>query len=274
MLNKVPQLTLAFWIIKIMATTVGETAADLLSETLKLGTIVTSWVMAALLIVTLVFQLRAKRYVPPIYWLVVVFISVVGTLISDNLVDGMGVSLVTTSIIFAVALIIVFIAWYASEHTLSVHTIVTRKRELFYWAAILFTFSLGTSAGDLISERLGQGYLIAGLLFAAGIAVTFAAYKLFNLNAVLTFWIAYILTRPLGASIGDLLTASKADGGLNLGTIPVSAVFLVVIVVLVVHLAKRENARLASDRDLVSDEARSQQALRREPPTGERELQL
>lgn len=246
MLNKVPQLTLAFWIIKIMATTVGETAADLLSETLKLGTIVTSWVMAALLIATLVFQLRARRYVPPIYWLVVVFISVVGTLISDNLVDGMGVSLVTTTIIFSISLIIVFIAWYASEHTLSVHTIVTTGRELFYWAAILFTFSLGTSAGDLISERLGQGYLIAGLLFAAGIAITFAAYKLFNLNAVLTFWIAYILTRPLGASLGDLLTASKHDGGLNLGTIPVSAVFLVIIVGLVVHLTKKEDARLAA----------------------------
>ena len=239
-LNKVPQLTLAFWLIKIMATTVGETAADLLSTTLKLGTIVTSWVMAALLIVALVFQFRAKRYVPPVYWLVVVFISVVGTLISDNLVDGMGISLVTTTVIFSISLIIVFIAWYASERTLSVHTIVTTKRELFYWAAILFTFSLGTSAGDLISERLGQGYLVAGLLFAAGIAVVYAAYKFFHLNAVLTFWIAYILTRPLGASMGDLLTASRKDGGLNLGTIPVSAVFLVVIVLLVVHLTRKE----------------------------------
>ncbi len=242
MLNKVPQLTLAFWIIKIMATTVGETAADLLSTTLNLGTVVTSYVMAAILIVALVFQLKARRYVPPLYWLVVVFISVVGTLISDNLVDGMGVSLVTTSIIFSVALIIVFIAWYASEHTLSVHTIVTTGRELFYWVAILFTFSLGTSAGDLISERLGQGYLVAALLFAAGIAIIVAAYKFFHLNAVLTFWIAYILTRPLGASIGDLLTASKDDGGLNLSTIPVSAVFLVIIVVLVVHLTRKENA--------------------------------
>ncbi|MDQ6718099.1 MAG: hypothetical protein M3Z17_07095 [Gemmatimonadota bacterium] len=244
MLNKVPQLTLAFWIIKIMATTVGETAADLLSTTLKLGTVLTSWVMAALLIVTLVFQLRSKRYVPPIYWLVVVFISVVGTLISDTLVDGMGISLVTTTIIFSAALIVVFVAWYAVEHTLSVHTIVTTGRELFYWAAILFTFSLGTSAGDLISERLGQGYLVAALLFAAGIAVIYGAYKFFHLNAVLTFWIAYILTRPLGASLGDLLTASKDDGGMNLGTIPVSAVFLVVIVVLVVHLTKEENTRL------------------------------
>ncbi len=242
MLNKVPQLTLVFWIIKILATTVGETAADLLSTTLKLGTIVTSWVMAAVLLVTLVFQLRARRYIPPIYWLVVVFISVVGTLISDNLVDGMGVSLVTTSLIFAVALILVFIFWYMSEHTLSVHTIVTRKRELFYWAAILMTFSLGTSAGDLISERLGQGYLVAAGIFAAGIAVIVLAYKFFHLNAVLTFWLAYILTRPLGASIGDLLTADKTEGGFELGTIPVSAVFLGVMIVLVAFLTRKENA--------------------------------
>jgi uncharacterized membrane-anchored protein len=243
--NKVPQLTLVFWIIKIMATTVGETAADVLSTTFKLGTVVTSYVMAVLLIITLVFQVKAKRYVPPIYWIVVVFISVVGTLISDNLVDNMGVSLVTTSIIFTIALIAVFVFWYASERTLSVHTIVTLKRELFYWAAILFTFSLGTSAGDLISERLGQGYLIAALLFGAGIAVIVFAYRFFHLNAVLTFWLAYILTRPLGASIGDLLTASKEEGGLGLGTIPVSAVFLVVIVLLVIHLTRKENSEIA-----------------------------
>jgi uncharacterized membrane-anchored protein len=159
----------------------------------------------------------------------------------------MGISLVTTSIIFGVTLIVVFIAWYASEHTLSVHTIVTLKRELFYWAAILFTFSLGTSAGDLISERLGQGYLVAALLFAAGIAVIVLAYRFFHLNAVLTFWLAYILTRPLGASLGDLLTAAKEDGGLGLGTIPVSAVFLVTIVVLVIYLTKRENERRAAE---------------------------
>ena len=243
--NKVPQLTLVFWIIKILATTVGETAADVLSTTFKLGTVVTSYVMAALLIVSLIFQLRAKRYVPPIYWLVVVFISVVGTLISDNLVDNMGISLVTTSIIFAVALILVFIAWYATEHTLSVHTIVTLRRELFYWAAILFTFSLGTSAGDLISERLGQGYLVAGLIFAAGIALIVIAYRFFHLNAVLAFWLAYILTRPLGASLGDLLTAAKEDGGLGLGTIPVSAVFFAVIVVLVIYLTRKENKEIA-----------------------------
>lgn len=238
--NKVPEITLVFWIIKIMATTVGETAADLLSDTLGLGLVVTSWVMAALLVLTLIVQFRTKKYVPVVYWVVVVFISVVGTLISDNLVDNMGVSLVTTSIIFAIALAVVFIAWYAVEKTLSVHTICTTRREFFYWAAILFTFSLGTSAGDLLSERLGLGYPLSALLFAAAIAVIFAAYRM-GANGVLTFWLAYILTRPLGASLGDLLTQDKANGGLGIGTIPVSAVFLVVIVVLVIHLTREEN---------------------------------
>jgi Uncharacterized membrane-anchored protein conserved in bacteria len=237
--NKVPAITLVFWLIKIMATTVGETAADVLSETLKLGLVVTSWVMAAFLLIALVVQFRAKKYVPVIYWVVVVFISVVGTLISDNLVDNMGVSLVTTSIVFAVALALVFIVWYATERTLSVHTIYTTRRELFYWAAILFTFSLGTSAGDLLSERLGLGYALSGVMFAAAIAIVIAAYKM-GMNGVLAFWIAYILTRPLGASLGDLLTQSRDDGGLALGTIPVSLVFFVIIVGLVIHLTMQE----------------------------------
>jgi uncharacterized membrane-anchored protein len=238
--NKVPAITLVFWIIKIMATTVGETAADLLSTTLGLGLVVTSWVMAAILIVTLLAQFKTKKYVPAVYWIVVVFISVVGTLISDNLVDNMGVSLVTTSTIFAIALAVVFIAWYAVERTLSVHTIYTVRRELFYWAAILFTFSLGTSAGDLLSERLGLGYPLSALMFAAAIAVVFAAYRM-GANGVLAFWLAYILTRPLGASLGDMLTADKSEGGMGLGTIPISAVFLVIIVVLVFYLTRQEN---------------------------------
>ena len=242
-LNKVPEITLVFWILKILATTVGETAADLLAVTFKLGTINTSYVMAALLIITLFFQLRATRYIPTIYWIVVVFISVVGTLISDNMVDNAGISLVATSIIFAVALILVFMFWYMSEKTLSVHTIVTLRRELFYWAAILFTFSLGTSAGDLLSERLGLGYALSALMFAAAIGIIYLGYRIGKIGEVLAFWLAYILTRPLGASIGDLLTASRDEGGLGLGTIPVSAVFLVVIIALVFYLTRQEKAK-------------------------------
>ena len=237
--NKVPAITLVFWIIKVLATTVGETFADVLSTTFKLGLTITSIVMAVLLIIALVVQVRARKYVPTIYWIVVVLISVVGTLISDNLVDNLGVSLLTTSIIFAVALAVVFIVWYRYEKTLSVHTIYTTRRELFYWAAILFTFSLGTSAGDLLSESLGLGYGFAALIFAAAIAVVIVAHRL-GMNGILAFWIAYILTRPLGASTGDLLTQAKADGGLALGTIPTSAVFLVVIVSLVIYLSREE----------------------------------
>src|ERR1700682_2721775 len=225
LINRVPEVTLVFWILKILATTVGETAADVLSTTFNLGTVVTSYVMAALLLISLAFQLRAKRYVPPIYWIVVVFISGVCTLISDNLVDSLGVPLSTTSLIFTVALIAVFIIWYLSEKTLSVHTIYTVGRELFYWAAILFTFSLGTSAGDLLSERMGLGYPLSALVFAAGIAIIYAAYRFGLVGEVLAFWLAYILTRPLGASMGDMLTAPKDEGGLGLGTIPISVVF-------------------------------------------------
>jgi uncharacterized membrane-anchored protein len=243
LINRVPEVTLVFWILKILATTVGETAADVLSTTFGLGTVGTSYVMGALLLISLVFQLRAKRYVPAIYWVVVVFISVVGTLISDNLVDNLGVPLTTTSLIFAIALIAVFAFWYLSERTLSVHTIYTARRELFYWAAILFTFSLGTSAGDLLSERLGLGYALSAVMFGAAIAIIYATYRFGLMNEVLAFWLAYILTRPLGASMGDLLTAPKDSGGLGLGTIPISVVFLLIIVALVVYLDREEKRK-------------------------------
>ena len=239
-LNRVPEVTLVFWILKILATTVGETAADVLSTTFNLGTVVTSYVMAVLLLISLAFQLRAKRYVPKIYWIVVVFISVVGTLISDNLVDNLGVSLTTTSLIFLVALVAVFVFWYMSERTLSVHTIYTLRRELFYWAAILFTFSLGTSAGDLLSERLGLGYPLSAVMFAGAIAVIYGLYRFKVMNEVLAFWLAYILTRPLGASVGDMLTQEKNAGGLGLGTISISVVCLLGIVVGVVYLSQQE----------------------------------
>lgn len=238
--NKVPAVTLVFWIIKILATTVGETAADVLSTTFKLGLVVTSYVMAALLIVALIVQLRTRKYVPTVYWITVVFISVVGTLISDNLVENLGVGLGTTTIAFSVALAVVFIVWYASEKTLSVHTIYSRRRELFYWGAILFTFSLGTSGGDMLSERLGLGYAVALGIFAAGIAIVYGLYRAHVVNSVLAFWAAYILTRPLGASTGDLLTQSPKDGGFGFGRVPTTLVILVIAAVLVAYLTAQE----------------------------------
>ncbi|HEY5258986.1 MAG TPA: hypothetical protein VIJ12_11480 [Candidatus Baltobacteraceae bacterium] len=236
MLNKVPEITIYFWIIKILATTVGETAADYLSATLSFGLVTTSYIMGALFLVALVVQLRTKRYIPTTYWTVVVLISIMGTLISDNLVDNLGISLTTTSAAFAIALIAVFIFWWLSERTLSVHTIVTTKRELFYWAAILFTFALGTSAGDLSAEASGLGYVLSALIFAGMIGVVALAYYAFRINGVLAFWIAYILTRPLGASMGDLLSQPTKLGGLNVGTTVTSVVFITAIVGMVIYL--------------------------------------
>jgi uncharacterized membrane-anchored protein len=237
MLNKVPEITLYFWVIKILCTTVGETFADNLNENLALGLSGTSYIMGALLIGVLVFQFRARRYVPGIYWLAVVLISVVGTLVSDNLVENYGVTLETTTIAFSAILIAVFATWYASERTLSVHTIVTTKREAFYWLAILFTFALGTSAGDFLSEQLELGYLLALGIFAGAIAVVAVLHFGLRLNAILSFWLAYILTRPLGASIGDYLASPKSEGGLGLGTNLTSIIFLSTILALVVYLA-------------------------------------
>lgn len=236
MLNKVPDVTLYFWIIKIMATTVGETAADFLNFKLHFGLTGTSAVMSALLAVFLFIQVRAQRYVPWLYWLAVVLISVVGTLITDNLVDNFGMPLQTTTIAFGFALLATFGAWYASEKTLSIHTIFTRKRELYYWAAVLFTFALGTAAGDLAAEALKLGYANSTLMFSALIGVVTVAYTVFKANAVLAFWIAYILTRPLGASFGDYLSQPVADGGLGQGTVVTSMIFLSTIASLVLFL--------------------------------------
>lgn len=247
MLRKVPEITLYFWIIKVLCTTVGETAADFLNNTLNLGLTGTSIVMGILLVIILFFQFKSKKYVASIYWLAVVLISVVGTLITDNLTDNFGVSLVTTTIIFGIALIITFIAWYASEKSLSIHSIYTTKREAFYWLTILFTFALGTASGDLIAERFDVGYLNSALLFVGVIAlVTIAHYiakgvmhaehKMQSPNAVLAFWLAYILTRPLGASIGDYLSQDRSVGGLGLGTTITSIIFLGAILVTVIYL--------------------------------------
>jgi uncharacterized membrane-anchored protein len=237
MLNKVPEVTLYFWVIKVLCTTVGETAADNLNTSLNLGLTKTTYIMGALLLVTLMFQFRLRKYVPGVYWLAVVLLSIVGTLITDNLTDNLGVPLETTTIIFAIVLAVVFAVWYASERTLSIHTIYTTRREAFYWLAILFTFALGTAAGDLAAERLNLGYALALGIFAAAIAIVAFARFGFKLNAILAFWLAYILTRPLGASIGDYLSQPTADGGLGLGTTGTSLLFLATILGLVVYLA-------------------------------------
>lgn len=238
MLNKVPEVTLYFWIIKILCTTVGETGADYLNVDLGLGLNGTTYLMGGLLLITLLFQFRSRKYVPGIYWLGVVLISVVGTLITDNLVDSAGVALETTTVAFTVALAAVFAAWYASERTLSIHTIVTTRREAFYWLAVLFTFALGTAAGDLFAERMGLGFFVSALIFAGTIGIVALAHFRWRMGPILAFWLAYILTRPLGASIGDWMSQPTADGGLGLGTTVTSAIFLSTILGLVVYLTR------------------------------------
>ena len=246
--NRVPQVTLDFWIVKLLAVTMGETAADYLAVNLGLGLAATSWIMSAVLAVFIFLQFRQKRYVPWAYWAAVVMISIVGTLITDNLVDNLGVRLETTTAFFSIALAGTFAFWYYWEGTLSIHSIVTTRREVWYWLAILFTFSLGTAAGDLVAEKFELGYLATGLLFLA-IVVTFWVAYLLKANPVLTFWLAYIFTRPLGASFGDLLSQPVEYGGLGFGTIVTSLLFLVLIAATVVFMTMtgRGNEYLATE---------------------------
>ena len=257
MLNKVPEVTLYFWIIKILCTTVGETAADYLNEVLHFGLTGTSLVTSALLAVVMLFQFKARKYIPSIYWLAVVLISIVGTLITDNLTDKLNVPLETTTIVFSIFLALTFIIWYALEKTLSIYSIDTSRREAFYWLVVLFTFALGTAAGDLTAEKFDIGYLKSIFIFG-GIAITAIGYykikgttehKHEPVHAILMFWIAYIFTRPLGASIGDYLSQARVDGGLGFGTTTTSALFLITILGLVVYLTiARKTGSVRRDR--------------------------
>lgn len=234
--NRVPSVTADFWLIKLMAVTMGETAADYLAVNLGLGLTTTSLIMAAILIGALVLQFGQKRYVPWSYWLAVVLISIVGTLVTDNLVDNFGVSLVTTTVGFTIALAATFLLWFASERTLSIHAIFTTRREGFYWLAILFTFALGTAAGDLVAEHFALGYLATGILFGMIIASVSLGYFFLGLDGILGFWIVYVFTRPLGASFGDLMSQPAEYGGFGLGTIITSALFLTAIIAIVGYM--------------------------------------
>ena len=238
MLNKVPEVTLYFWVIKIMCTTVGETAADYLNVNLGFGLTNTTIVAGVLLAILLAVQFALRRYVAPAYWMVVVVISVFGTLITDNMTDAHNVPLTTSTPVFAAILALVFAVWFAVERTLSIHTIVTTRREAFYWLAILFTFALGTAAGDLSAEKFSLGYGPSIALWGGLIALITVAHYGLRLNAVLAFWLAYILTRPLGASIGDFMSQhDHTYGGLGLGTTGTSYIFLGCILALVTFLS-------------------------------------
>ena len=244
LLNKVPEVTLIFWIIKIMATTVGETGADFLIYNFGWGLMFTAFIMSTILVFVLLAQFESKRYKPSIYWLSVVIVSIVGTLMTDYLTDEYNVPLAISTAIFGILLAIVFSFWHIEEGTLSIHTINTRKRELFYWLAILTTFALGTAAGDLLAESVNLGYLLSGAIFGSLIIVVALAYYLLKINSVLAFWLSYILTRPFGASFGDYLSQSTKNGGLGFGVTNTSIVFLAIIVGLVGFLIQQESRKI------------------------------
>jgi uncharacterized membrane-anchored protein len=252
LLNRVPEITIYFWVIKVLATTVGETAADLTSSHFGFSLGVTTLIMSAILAPALVYQFSLRRYLPGPYWLAVVLISIVGTLITDNLSDGYGVSLWVTTGLFSVALVVSFAAWFARERTLSIHKVWTTRREAFYWLAVLFTFALGTAGGDLVAEQIGLGYWKSAMLFAGMIGLVYLAHRVLGLHAIPSFWVAYVLTRPLGASIGDFLSQPRAAGGLALGTVATSAIFLTAILAVVAHLSitKLDRSAAADPADL------------------------
>ncbi|MEJ7641957.1 MAG: hypothetical protein WKF36_07150 [Candidatus Nitrosocosmicus sp.] len=236
MLIKVPEITIYFWVIKILCVTVGETAADFIDWNLHVGLTNTTFIMGIFLALALFIQFKRKEYVPSIYWVSVVLLSIFGTLITDNLTDKFEVPLETTTIVFSIALAVIFAAWYKTEKTLSIHSIYTTRREAFYWLAIFFTFALGTAVGDLVAETFELGYPVTAAIFGALIAVIAVAYLKFKLNSVLAFWLAYILTRPLGASVGDYFAQSPEFGGLGLGTLVTSAIYLTAILAAVIYL--------------------------------------
>jgi uncharacterized membrane-anchored protein len=246
LLVKVPQITFYFWIIKVLATTVGETFADFLNVQLGLGLNGTSVATFIALAVVLIFQFKGKGYKPPVYWLAIVLISIAGTLVTDNLTDNLGVSLITSSILFSIFLAGIFIVWYVKEKTLAIHSIYTPIRESFYWLTILFTFALGTATGDLFAERFALGYARSLLVFAGLIALIGVLWQRKIINAVFGFWAVYVLTRPLGASIGDLLSQDKKAGGFGLGTTVTSLIFLTLITITVTYLVKTKKDQITT----------------------------
>ncbi len=235
-LRKVPEVTLIFWIIKLLTTGMGETTSDYLVH--QLAPIVAVALGGAGLAAAFFVQFSVRRYIPWVYWFAVVMVAVVGTMVADFLHVELGVPYVVSTAFFAVVLAVVFIVWYRSEKTLSIHSIDTRRREMFYWATVMATFALGTAAGDLTAITLGLGYLSSAVLFALVFAIPALGYRFFGLNEITAFWFAYIVTRPLGASLADWLGRAPALGGLGLGTGSVSLTLAMVIAGLVGYLSR------------------------------------
>lgn len=233
-LRKVPEVTVYFWIIKLLTTAMGETTSDYLVT--HMDPVIAVALGALGLVVALVLQFVVRRYVPWIYWLAAAMVAIFGTMAADVLHVALGIPYIASTAFFMVALAAIFVVWYMSEKTLSIHSIYTRRRELFYWATVVVTFALGTALGDMTASTLGLGYLASGVLFVVLIAIPALAYWLFGLNEIFAFWFAYIVTRPLGASFSDWLGRSQDHGGLGLGTGMVSLVLAILIVGLVAYV--------------------------------------
>jgi uncharacterized membrane-anchored protein len=244
-LSKVPQVTLAFWVIKILATTVGETGGDALSMTLNLGYAVSSLIFLGFFCVTLVAQITSSRYHPVFYWAVVLATTTVGTTTSDYLDRTVGLGYVKSSAILLCAVIAVLIVWHFSTGEIAVDRITTRKNEIFYWVTILISNTLGTALGDFTATTTGLGFERGALVFAGLIALVAAVYFFTNLPESVLFWAAYVLTRPLGATLGDTLTKPHADGGLDLGRITSSLVIAAAMVILIAFTSRHKQTQAA-----------------------------
>src|SRR5579859_336882 len=232
--RKVPEITIYFWVIKLLTTAMGEVTSDFLVH--QLDPVVAVALGGLGLAVALILQFIVRRYVPWIYWLAVVMVAIFGTMAADVLHIGLGIPYVVSTTFFSISLAVIFGAWYLSEKTLSIHSITTVRREAFYWAAVMATFALGTAAGDMTASTMGLGYFASGVWFAVLIALPALAYWRLGLNEILAFWLAYILTRPLGASFADWIGRPQSLSGLGLGTGWVSLGLTVLIVALVAYL--------------------------------------
>jgi len=233
--KKVPELTVYFWVIKVLTTGMGEATSDFFVH--KYDPYLVVILGAAALAISIVLQLYVRRYLAGVYWLAVSMVAVFGTMAAGILHVYLGVPYILSASIYAASLAVIFVLWYVSERTLSVHSIYTRRRELFYWAAVLATFALGTAAGDMTAVTFQLGFFGSGILFAVVIALPAIAYRWFRLNEIVAFWFAYIITRPLGASFADWLAVPAAQGGLNLGKGTVSIALWILIIASVAYLA-------------------------------------
>jgi uncharacterized membrane-anchored protein len=234
-LSKVPEVTVFFWIVKALTTAMGESTSDYLVH--RMPPVVAVLIGFAAFCVALVIQFRVRRYVAWAYWFAVAMVGLFGTMAADVLHVGLGVPYVVSTVLFVVVLAAVFITWYAVERTLSIHSIYTPRRELFYWAAVVSTFALGTAVGDLTAITLKLGYFSSGLLFAGLILIPAVGYWRFGLNSVFAFWFAYVLTRPVGASFADWFGKPRSVGGLAFGSGQVSLVLAALITCFVAYLA-------------------------------------